>query len=126
MYEFTCAMCGKQVSVLKRSKIRKFCGKKCYGASLRTRTYKCNDDEPVMPPRTHIHPAGYDNLLRAIVRQAREDVMNYKPDNWIRQDAEHFFLSEYFEQLTNLDGFKILYKLNEMYEARQKQKGATA
>lgn len=105
--------------------LRSFCGKKCYGAFNRLKW-----DERKMsllgqdqPRSRYIHPNGYNNLVRAIVRQARDDVMSHKPDNWIRQDAENFFLSEYFEQLTNLDGFEILNKLSRMYEEEQQKNG---
>lgn len=128
MYEYTCKMCGAPMVARTIHDRRSFCGKKCYGAFNRLKW-----DERKMSllgldqqRSKYIHPNGYNNLVRAIVRQAREDVMSHKPDNWIRQDAENFFLSDYFEQLTNLDGFEILYKLSQMYEEKHQKKGAGA
>lgn len=121
MHEYACAMCGRKMAVQAKADIRKFCGKVCYGRFLNRKREREVDDVP-MPRLIDIHPDGYDALVCAIIRQAREDVLKYSASNHIRQDAEDFFLSEYFEQLTDLDGFEILYKLTEIYNERQRQK----
>lgn len=75
---------------------------------------------------SYIHPDGLNKLICAIVRQAKDDVMNFSPSNPIRQDAENFFLSEYFEYLTNLDGWEILDRLTRKYDERQQRKAERA
>lgn len=120
MYEYTCARCGKKMTAKSKIDIRMYCGKRCYGESLQQkfeREFSCT-----MPRLTDIHPDSYDSLVCAIVRQAREDVLHYSPDNLYRQDAEDFFLSDYFAMLTALDGFEILYQLTEIYNERQRRK----
>lgn len=119
MYEYTCAMCGKQMFAKTKLEIRRFCGKTCYGRFL-NRKREREMDIP-MPRLTDIHPEGYDALVFAIVKQAREDVLGYSPNNFYRQDAEDFFLSEWFEQLTDVDGFELLYRLTEIYNERQQK-----
>lgn len=74
------------------------------------------------PEKRYIHPTGYDNLVAAICQRAANDVLSYRPDNWIRQDAEHFFISGYFDWLTGLDGFEVLYKLSQMYDEQHKRR----
>lgn len=121
MYEYTCAMCGKPMFAKTKVELRRFCGKTCYGRFM-NRKREREADIP-MPRLTDIHPDGYDALVCAIVKQAREDVLSYSPNNHIRQDAEDFFLSEWFAQLADdLDGFEILYKLTEIYNERQRRK----
>jgi len=128
MYECKCKMCGAVMVARNQHQLRSFCGKKCYGAynHLKANERKLEVLDQDRPRSRYIHPAGYENLVRAIVRQARDDVMTLVPTNWIRQDAENFFLSKYFEQLTNLDGFEILYRLSQMYEEKHRKKGAGA
>lgn len=121
MYEYTCAMCGKTVVTQSKHDVRMFCSKKCYGQFVHLKRER-EADVP-MPRLTDIHPDGYDALVCAIIKQAREDVLSYSPNNHIRQEAEDFFLSDWFAQLTDdLDGFEILYKLTEIYNERQRRK----
>lgn len=124
MYECKCKMCGAVMVARTQHQLRSFCGKKCYGAynHLKANDRKLEVLDQDQPRSRYIHPAGYENLVCAIVRQAREDVLSFAPTNLIRQDAEDFFLSEYFEQLTNLDGFEILYRLTEKYNEKHKRK----
>lgn len=125
MYEYTCANCGKRVAVKTKYDLRKFCGKKCFGAFLHEQRARCIPQEG-KPRSRDIHPDGLNNLICAIVRQAREDVMTYSPMSSIRQDAEDFFLSDWFEALTNLDGWDILDRLTREYEAKQRRKAERA
>ena len=52
---------------------------------------------------------GYWNLVTAIVIQARKDLNNEK----YASDARLFFRSNWFTELTGLDGKEILKKLEE-------------
>ena len=65
---------------------------------------------------------GFFHLVSAIVSQAKADVLLNSPESFVRQDAERFFLSDYFETLTGLDGFEILCKLQDIYEEKQRKK----
>lgn len=121
MYEYICKNCGKRVEVRLKTDIHAFCGRDCYIVSLHKRG---KTDDPVAQPGDRvrdIHPDGYDALVAAIIQRARDDVLHYKPGSWIREDAENFFLSKYFEQLTELDGFEILYKLSQIYEEQHRK-----
>lgn len=119
MHKWKCAMCGKTMESQLKHDVRMFCSKQCYGKCMNLRRER--DIDVSMPRLTDMHPDGYDALVQGIVRQAREDILRYSPNNSIRQDAEDFLLSEWFERLTNLDGFEILYKLTEIYKERLRQ-----
>lgn len=122
MYEFTCKGCGKRVVVRLKSDVTAYCGNECL---TRNRSKHCKHidyGERSENPVRDIHPTGYDNLVQAICQRAADDVLNFRPGNWLRKDAEHFFLSGYFDQLTGLDGFEVLYKLSQIYEENQRKK----
>lgn len=121
MYETKCGMCGAPIVYQYQWQSKRFCGKKCLGQFLHQKRDRevCDWKQP---RSRYIHPDGYSNLVCAIVKQAKDDVMSYAPTNPIRQDAEDFFLSEFFEALTNLDGFEILDRLTQKYDERQRKK----
>lgn len=123
MYEAKCGMCGAPIVYQYKNQERRFCSKKCYGEFARQKR-ELELDDGMQTRSRYIHPDGYDNLLCAIVRQAKEDIMNYTPATQIRKDAEEFFMSEYFRELTDLDGFDILCKLWDMYDEKQRKKEA--
>lgn len=93
---------------------KQYCNKACYHESLR---------EKRKPGSRHIHPEGYTNLVCAIVRRARQDIMLSSPGTHFREDAEQFFLSGGFESLTGLDGKVMLDKIRAEYD-RKLRKGA--
>lgn len=65
----------------------------------------------------------YENLANAIVLQAVKDWRSavrtlkkrprYDPAKQMRDDCEQFFLSDWFEELTSVDGSIILRKLKQ-------------
>ena len=65
----------------------------------------------------------YENLANAIVLQAVKDWRSavrtlkkrprYDPAKQMRDDCERFFLSDWFEELTSVDGGIILRKLKQ-------------
>jgi GNAT superfamily N-acetyltransferase len=64
----------------------------------------------------------YPHLLQAIVAQAKDDILQYSPETQTRKDAEEFFMSEDFAEMTNLDGFDILCRLQDRYDENQRKK----
>lgn len=83
---------------------------------------------PKMPTTTETQgqielcPEGAANLIQAIIRQASKDVLNLPPSSWVRQDAINFFKSDYFKELTGLEGEPILNHLLEEYERKHQKK----
>lgn len=120
MYEYKCAMCGKRKTADIKSNVRRFCSKKCYGKHLRMTAEERNNmqNDPDLPPLTQIHDDGFVNLVKAIVSQASRDVLDYSPGTCLRRDAEEFLASNYFRDLTGLDGFEILCKLQDQYDKK--------
>ena len=65
----------------------------------------------------------YENLANAIVLQAVKDWRSavrtlkkrtrYDPAKQMKEECEQFFLSEWFEQLTSVDGRYLLRKLKQ-------------
>ena len=81
-----------------------------------------DDEGVVMPPLEEISDEGFVALTTAIIKQAQDDVMNSAPGTYLREDAEAFFLSETFYEMTNLDGFDILCKLQDRYDEKMRKK----
>lgn len=78
-----------------------------------------------MEKRRDIDPDGTQNLIQAIVDRAVQDYMHAPEESGLRQDAAQFFLSEWFEQLTGLDGKIALKRLEAKYDRKHgKKKGA--
>lgn len=121
MYETQCNMCGKKMVYQYSHQFRRFCGKKCYGQFLKKKREKEFFGENA-PRSRFIHPQGYTNLVCAIVHQAKRDVLDYAPGTPYRQDAERFFRSEYFEEITELDGKPILNRLIDQYNRKHRKK----
>lgn len=119
----TCGICGKLMNIPVTARFPKFCSRACSRENKR-RLYEIEDDGPAMPPldKNRISDEGFVNLITAIVSQAKDDVMTFAPGTMYREDAEEFFLSDYFHELTNLDGFDILYRLSQKYEEKQRKK----
>ena len=69
-----------------------------------------------------IDTEGAKELVKAIVRQARVDFMNTRPGSVLHEDAESFFRSQYFEDLTELDGRVILHGLRKQHERKYKKR----
>jgi hypothetical protein len=68
---------------------------------------------------------GYENLANAIVAQAVDDYRRLLrgkrvPDKVTKKKCEKFFLSKWFESLTQVDGKKILKRLQKEYEDERK------
>ena len=59
---------------------------------------------------------GYYLLVEAIVKQAVKDI-NPRSKKRYRKDAERFFRSQWFVELTGLDGKEILKKLKQKGKA---------
>lgn len=76
--------------------------------------------------RKDIDPQGAQNLVQAIVRQARVDVLNNKPGTPARRSAEVFFRSAWFETLTGFNGKPVLKKLQAIYDKRHPKKKVVA
>lgn len=72
-----------------------------------------------------IDPDGARNLIQAIVDRAIWDYKSTPKDGESRQEIAQFFLSEWFEQLTGLDGKIALKRLEAKYDRKHgKKKGA--
>lgn len=124
MIQVKCKECGKPMLIQSLTDRRKFCSRQCFQQD-RARAYTVEDDEGVvMPPLEHICDEGFVNLTTAIVQQARDDVMQNAPGTYIREDAESFFLSETFYEMTNLDWYDILCKIQDKYDEKQRKKRA--
>lgn len=122
MIQVKCKECGKPMLIRSLTDRRKFCSRKCFQMD-RQRAYTVEDDEGVvMPPLEHITDEGFINLITAIIAQAKDDVMQNAPGTGLREDAEAFFMSETFCEMTNLDGFDILCKLQDKYDEKQQKK----
>lgn len=67
-------------------------------------------------------PEGAANLIKAIIRQASNDVMHLPPSSHTREEAIKFFRSDYFKNLTGLEGEPILRHLLEEYERKHQKK----
>ena len=60
-------------------------------------------------------------LVSAILAQAAEDVIRLSPQSAVRIEAEAFFSSRYFFQLTGIsDGLPVLEKLKQEYNRKRK------
>ena len=122
MIETKCKWCEKPMQFNNRSDVRKFCSRQCFRAH-REKTYTVEDDvEVVLPPLENITDEGFLALVEAIVGQARNDVMQNAPGTFLREEAEDFFLSQSFYEMTNLDGFNILCRLQDKYDEKQRKK----
>lgn len=75
-----------------------------------------------MEGKIEICDQGAANLIKAIVKQASNDVMRLPESSWTRQEAIRFFKSEYFKNLTGMEGEPILERLLEKYERKQQKK----
>lgn len=53
----------------------------------------------------------YENLANAIVVQAAKDYVSTH-DAWKRRSLEHFFMSDYFKMLTEVDPIWLMNTLN--------------
>jgi len=67
---------------------------------------------------TEIDTQGYINLMQALIKQARQDVLQSKPGSVVRVSAEKFLASQHFTALTGLDGKPLLRKLQAEYEQK--------
>lgn len=120
MYTFKCATCGKEMQTTRKEKMRRTCGAACLEQYYRIR--KGNQTFLTRPANRDLHPDGMVRLVAAIVAAARSDVLRYSPETQVRQDAERFFLSDYFTGLTDMDGKAVLDQLRRIYDKRHKQK----
>lgn len=101
---------------------RKFCSRQCFLLD-RQKAYTVEDDaNVVLPPLESLSDEGFMALVTAIVQQAKDDVMNSAPGTVLREDAESFFMSETFYEMTNLDGFDILCRLQDKYDEKMQKK----
>jgi len=123
MFESTCDNCGAPIFTKNKAGKQQFCNKACYHQFLRGKPKPQEPKRDVKPRNRYIHPEGYTNLLCAIVRRAREDIMGYPPCAYVRIDAEQFFTSGDCDSLTGLDGRRILAQIHAEYNRRHR-KGA--
>lgn len=122
MIERNCKWCNKPMVFQNFSEVRKFCSRQCFLLD-RQKAYTIEDDAcVVLPPLEHITDEGFICLVEAIVGQAKTNVMTSAPGTYLREDAESFFMSEHFYELTNLDGFDILCKLQDKYDEKMRKK----
>lgn len=122
MIKVKCKRCGKPMLIQTLTDGRRFCSRQCSRESKIEQYTKEDDENVVMPPLENISDEGFTALVTAIVAQAKDDVMSFAPGNPIREEAEEFFLSETFYEMTNLDGFEILCKLQDKYEEKMRKK----
>lgn len=66
---------------------------------------------------------GAINLIQAIVNRAGNDVLHSAPGSEMRKQAEEFFLSDWFQAITGLDGAAVLKPLQAEYDRKHKKKG---
>lgn len=122
MIEKDCAWCGKTMVFQSPTDRRKFCSRQCFLLDMQ-KAYTMEDDaNVVMPPLESISDEGFVALTTAIIQQARDDVMQNAPGTYLREDAEAFFMSETFYEMTNLDGFDILCKIQDKYDEKMRKK----
>lgn len=119
--------CGK-AKVVTRSNLISGTTKSC-GCLLKEKMpYLVNVGEQPQPQpqakqeKIEICEQGAANLIKAIIRQASNDVMHLPPSSWVRADAIQFFKSDYFKELTGLEGEPILRHLLEEYERKHQKK----
>lgn len=122
MYKRRCSWCKRVMYFKLGESIKMFCSKECH-AMDRQKRFASEDCGPPMKMLTadDITDEGYIALVKAMVSRAGQDVKKYKPGTQIRNSAEKFFESDYFTDLTGLDGDPILQKLKEEYKRRQKR-----
>ena len=65
---------------------------------------------------------GAVNLVRAIIRQTSNDVRSLPPSSRTRKEAIEFFLSDYFKELTGLEGEPILRHILQECERKNRKK----
>lgn len=120
MYKRKCQECGKQMEFKLGAYIKPFCSKRCSDIH-REKMYNAPDNGPAMPPLKveSITDEGYIALVKAIVARACHDVTHFKPGTQIRIQAEKFFESDHFANLTGLDGEAILRDLRKKAEKRK-------
>lgn len=120
MFEGKCRWCGKPM--LKSSAGRpKFCSRQCF-LTDRQKAYTIEDGGPEMPPLESICDEGFMALTMAIIQQAKDDIMQNAPGTMLREEAEDFFLSKEFYEMTNLDGFDLLCKVQDKYDEKMRKK----
>ena len=73
-------------------------------------------------PMESICDEGCVALIMAIIQQAKDDIMQNAPGTMLREEAEDFFLSEEFYEMTNLDGFDLLCKVQDKYDEKMRKK----
>ena len=124
MFEYKCKLCGAPMFSEKTHHVKMFCSKKCYGAFLHTTRSEMDalQTVPDMPKLENIHEDGYALLVGAIVSQARRDYLKSPSTSHNYIDAENFFLSDWFDKLTGLDGGEMLEKLQAMRKANRRRK----
>lgn len=69
----------------------------------------------------HLDPVGVQNLVRAIVSRAKRDFMSSPPGSVMHEETKQFFLSEYFTNLTGLQGEPIFRELQEAYDKKRQK-----
>lgn len=68
-----------------------------------------------------INEQGAINLVEGIVDRAVKDFMVTTPDSEARKEVGRFFLSDYFEALTGLNGSEFLEQLRKRYNEKKKK-----
>lgn len=122
MIEVECKRCGKLMLFQHPSEKRNFCGRQCFREHRMEQFTTEDDANVVLPPLENISDEGFTTLVTAIVAQAKDDVMQNAPGTRLREDAEAFFMSENFYEMTNLDGFDILCKIQDKYDEKMRKK----
>ena len=114
MFRRKCLECGEMMYFQAGVHIRQFCCKEC-SDKFKEKQYNSPETGPVMPhlKAENITDEGYLALVKAIVARASHDVTHFKPGTRVREDAEKFFGSAHFSNLTGLDGEAVLRDLRE-------------
>lgn len=120
MYQRKCQECGKWMYFRLGVGYKPFCSKRCSDIH-KEKMYNHPDNGPAMPRLKveNITDEGYIALVKAIVARASHDVTKFKPGTQVRIQAEKFFESEHFSNLTGLDGEAILRDLRKKADKKK-------
>ena len=116
-----CKCCGKLMHFDKPYDVRVYCCTKCRIHHLTTVRTDHHGPEIGVFHKEWLSDEAFVVLVSAILAQAAEDVIRLSPKSAVRMEAEAFFSSRYFFQLTGIhDGLPVLDKLKQEYNRKRK------
>ena len=116
-----CKGCGRLLEFEKAADVRVYCNRKCRLNHLTIE--RTANQGPVLGTfrKDWLSDEAFVVLVSAILAQAAEDVIRLRPQSAVRMEAEAFFSSRYFFQLTGInDGLPVLEKLKQEYNRKRK------